>query len=208
MLIGLVAAYRSEASVLLGLLDSVTKETVNGVKLWRGGIGPHRVVTALCGAGPERTAESLLKVKEVLDKSELVIDFGVCGALDTSVPLSEVVVMDSVAAVHHSSREPIRLEQLPSGGETVRDGGCLVTHNAPVFDPRVAELLARRFGAGFVDMEAWEVASYCRERKIPVAVVKAVSDHADGSSVEGHAVRARLAAEKCALAVHGLASGL
>ena len=55
----------------------------------------------------------------------------------------------------------------------------------------IAQRLARRFKAGFVDMEGWEVAAFFKQRSVPLAVVKAVSDHADEASAAGFSASVR-----------------
>ncbi len=200
MRIVLVAAFRSEASGILGLLDCAARGKTGGVKFWQGGIGAHEVSVVLCGAGPEKAAASLRLAADIIDGAGLVINFGVCGALGPGAAPGQTVTMKNVAAVWQADMEPIEL--LQPEFDTDLSGERLVTHIRPVFDNRVASRLASRFGAGYVDMEAWEVASFCRGRNVPVAVVKAVSDRADREPPEDFSAQARIAATNCARAVY------
>jgi adenosylhomocysteine nucleosidase len=202
MRIVLVAAFRSEASGILGLLDNVTRGKTGGVKFWQGGVGAHEISVVLCGAGPEKAAVSLGQAAGIITEAELVINFGVCGALREDTALGRIVVMESVAAVWRAEEAPLDLLQPDVGAADACAGAHLVTHSRPVFDSRVASRLASRFAADYVDMEAWEVASFARQRNIPVAVVKAVSDRADEKSAEDFAAHARDAATNCAQAVY------
>ena len=204
MRIVLVAAFKSEASEILGLIQSAEKRQAEGVKYWQGRIGLHQVSVIICGAGPEEAAASLSQVAGVMSGAELVINFGVCGALCAGAALGQSVVMESVAAVWHADSNP--LELLPLEPETTGTAapGRLVTHIRPVFDSRVASRLVSRFDAAYVDMEAWEVASFCRESNIPCAVVKAVSDRAGEDQPADFAAHARQAAHNCAQAVYDL----
>jgi nucleoside phosphorylase len=202
MRISLVTALRAEAAPLLGLLESVEKEKINGIRVWRGGLGPHEIRLAVCGIGPERTERNLALAQAILSGADLAVNFGVCGALEKSAELSSVVLMDTVAAVLHHQRRPIRLESLPAANNETIAGGRLVTHGVPVFDSRVAARLASRFDASYVDMEAWEVANFFKQLEIPVAVVKAVSDHADECSARSFSTTVKAAAHACAMAVH------
>lgn len=205
MKIVLVAAFRSEASGILGLIESAEKGKAGGVKYWQGRIGPHEVSVVLCGAGPEKAAASLCQVDGIISGAELVINFGVCGALRTGgATPGQTVVMETVAAGWHAGSPPLELLHLDLKNSGTGAGGRLVTHLRPVFDSHVALQLARRFDAAYVDMEAWEVASFCRERKIPSAVVKAVSDRAGEDPAADPAAHARLAAHNCARAVYDL----
>ncbi len=202
MRIVLVAAFRSEASGILGLLDCAAKGKSGGVKYWQGGVGAHQVSVVLCGAGPEKAAASLRLAAEIVAGAALVINFGVCGALRAGEALGRIVIMESVVAVWQAEDAPLELLQPDAKANDAVTGARLVTHIRPVFDSRVASRLASRFDAGYVDMEAWEVASFCRERNIPIAVVKAVSDRADEQSAGDFASHARAAATKCAQAVY------
>ncbi len=204
MRIVLVAAFRSEASGILGLIDCAAKGKAGGVKFWQGELGPHEVSVVLCGAGPEKAAANIRLAAGIVAGAGLVINFGVCGALHAGATLGQSVVMESVAAVWHAGSPPLELRRLDAETAGAGAGGRLVTHIRPVFDSRVASRLTSRFDAAYVDMEAWEVASFCRERNIPVAVVKAVSDRADKDPAADFAAHARLAAHNCARTVSDL----
>jgi nucleoside phosphorylase len=137
-----------------------------------------------------------------------VINLGVCGALDKNIQIGQITAMESVAAVYHARRRPIQLHLLDSGSEDSSVRGRLVTHSFPVFDSRIADQLARRFGASYVDMEAWEVANFFTSMQIPVSVIKCVSDQADQETVAGYSARARRCAGQCSRRVHRLISDI
>ena len=208
MNIALVAAFRSEASKILGLLENPVKEKVCGVKVWRGSLNSHRVTVLICGIGPKRASGSLERAEEILEGVELAVVFGVCGALCGDCSPGETVVMEDVSAVWQADREPLKLYLPETDAALECRRGSLVTHSMPVFDGRVAARLAERFGAGYVDMETWEVANYFRQRDVPVAVIKAVSDRADKMAVVDFAIHARNAAASCAETLYRILLGL
>ena len=143
MRIALVTAFRSEAAPLLGLLTTAERGRVNGVPAWQGELGSHEVRLVVCGAGPQNAADRLLKTKDFLSGADMAVNFGVCGALDTSVRLHAMVGMKTVAAVYHHDHPPVQLAGIPDPGDFSRRDGALVSHVRPVFDSRVAERLAR-----------------------------------------------------------------
>lgn len=202
MRITLIAAFKSEASGILGLMECAARGKTGGVKFWQGGIGAHEVSVVLCGAGPEKASASLRLADGIVAGADIVINFGVCGALKAGAALGGTVIMESVAAAWHADSEPLELRR--PGPEACSPGGRLVTHIRPVFDSRVASRLATRFDADYVDMEAWEVASFCSQRNIPAVVVKAVSDRADEEGATDFSAHARAAAGNCARRVHEL----
>jgi adenosylhomocysteine nucleosidase len=62
--------------------------------------------------------------------------------------------------------------------------GGLVTGDHPVLDPVERKDLSRRFDALAVDMEAGAVAAVASAHGIPLAVVKAITDSADGKGIK------------------------
>lgn len=196
MRIACVSAFRTECAWLLGRLQNAGKLEVPGVKAWQGSLSGHQVQVVVCGVGPARAKEALENFRPYC-RAERAYHLGVCGALDDGLPLYTVVVADSVCAAYRPDARPIELEVPDTASFSLEEVSLqrsrIVTHRLPVFSARVKDRLYRRFGAGCVDMESWEVAAFFGELQVPLTVVKAVSDRAGERSAAGFTPRARKA---------------
>lgn len=110
-----------------------------------------------------------------------VVNIGTAGALHDhleglhlpGVVLNHELSAEAIRALGYDPQE--RLE-IPGGDETV-----LATGDVFVSDPELRAALARR--ADLVDMEGYAVAWACRQLRVPVRLVKHVSDRADESAL-------------------------
>lgn len=126
---------------------------------------PPGVRTLVTGPGfraAARAMESLLRQEE----PAAVISAGTCGALDPQLRIGDILVAGAV----RGENEELATTWLR--GETVLWSQDRVAVRAG----EKAALFAG--GAQIVDMEALVVGRYCRQRNIPFACIKAVSDTA------------------------------
>jgi adenosylhomocysteine nucleosidase len=102
----------------------------------------------------------------------LVIACGFAGALSPTLKVGDVLLASEVVEpdeeVHWRTAVPVELGDLPVGR--------LVTVKELVGRPAAKRSLARQTGAIAVDMESAAIAEVCQERRVPCAVVRAISD--------------------------------
>lgn len=211
-----VSAARLELAWLLGRLKRPGRVMIRGMKVWTGILEEIPVVLACCGIGPERARESMGRLFDRFEAGR-VLHFGVCGGLSDRFPLGRAVAAFSVSSAWEPELEPMELfragegpfKRLPPGDSPAE--GRFVSNALPVFTPRLKAFLRERFQADCVDMESWEIVRCCRERGVPVDVVKAVSDPADSETGEvfrRHAKTAALSAQNTILELlRSLSSG-
>ena len=111
----------------------------------------------------------------------LVVSAGVCGALAPDLAEGDLVVPEAVVgagAIRHATAA------LPG----LRRAGHLLTVDAVVSTAELKARLWMETGAHAVDMESAVILAWARERGVPAAVVRAVSDDA------GHGIPAALSA--------------
>ncbi len=209
MQIACVSAVKIEIEWLLGRLASPRKLKIPGGRLWVGELGVHRLGLFCCGVGPEKARRGMQSLSAVFP-TERVYHLGVCGSLTESLEPGTCVIARAVISSYAAEQRSIRLdspgvEELENiVPENPPQPGFLLTHHQPVLSGEEKASLNSRFGADCVDMEAWEVASFCRDSDLPLTVVKTVSDRA-GSDVEFEFSRHALsAAETSCRVVHGL----
>jgi adenosylhomocysteine nucleosidase len=126
------------------------------------------------GIGADRAAAAARWVLEHVEP-RLVVACGFAGALSSTLKVGDVLVASEVVEPDGELRwrtaVPIELGDLPVGR--------LVTAFQLVGRPAGKRSLARQTGAVAVDMESAAIAEACQERRVPCAVVRAISDTLD-----------------------------
>ena len=103
-----------------------------------------------------------------------VVSFGVCGALDPSLAVGDLVIADGVDALAADPAWRAELRQsLPNSR-----GGLAAGGNAIVGSVAAKTALRQSTGASIVDMESRAVAQAAAAAGLPFLVVRAVSDTA------------------------------
>jgi adenosylhomocysteine nucleosidase len=108
-----------------------------------------------------------------------VVSFGLCGALDPSLKVGDLVIGEAVADADDSydadAAWTARIGVLLPEAKVGRFAGA----QRPVASAAEKAELRRRTGAVAVDLESFSVAKLARWFGVPFAVVRAVSDAAD-----------------------------
>jgi len=209
MRIACISAVKIEIEWLLNRLGSSQKHKIPGGRLWVGGIGSHRLGLFCCGVGPEKARRGIQSLSSVFP-AERVYHLGVCGSLtgrlEPGTPVAARAVISSYAAEQQAIKlDPPGAEELENiAGETSPQLGLLLTHHRPVLSVEERMSLNSRYGADCVDMEAWEVASFCRTSGLPLTIIKTVSDTADSRVMIEFFRHSRRAANTSCRLAHGL----
>lgn len=123
------------------------------------------------------------------------LSFGLCGALDPSLKIGDLVLGDSVTTDNgRFAADAAWIAELASAAPRARLAGVAAGPNMLTSPKAKAELRART-GAAAVDMESHLVAEAAARLGVPFAVLRSVSDRADhtisapaqaGFSVDGN----------------------
>ena len=209
MLIACVSADQIEMEWLLSQLKDSRKCNVPSGRMWLGELGPHRLALFCCGIGPEITRRSLQDMIKVF-KPERMFHLGVCGSLNDSFQLETPVAARAVVSSYAEETRILELEQPETEkmksiapGLSVKSG-VLLTHHRPVMSNEERRSLSEFYAADCVDMEAWELASFCLKLDVPLTVIKTVSDMADSSTKKVFFRHVRQASEISCRLVQGL----
>jgi adenosylhomocysteine nucleosidase len=128
------------------------------------------------GIGTDRAAAA---TRWLLDHhvARPVVACGFAGALSPSLKVGDVLVasevVETIDDIHWRTSVPVELGDLPVGR--------LLTAPRLVATPADKRSLAGQTGAVMVDMESAAIAEVCQERRVPCAVVRAISDAADAA---------------------------
>lgn len=181
--IGVIGAMDSELAALIAALAQPARETVQGLVFHTGRLGAREVVLVRCGIGKVSAARC---TQVLIDRfaPDAVINTGIAGGLASGLAVGDIVVADGLVQ-HDFDAAPIGF---------VRGCVCMGDPGAPtVFAPDavLSALLAQAASMSGV----------------PFAVVRAISDLADGTAAasfeqfEQHAADASAAAVLQALAL-------
>lgn len=138
------------------------------------------VTTLISGADPARLRAALAALSET--EFSCVISFGLAGGLDDSLRPGDVVIADAV--VDGGQRRPCHPRLVDMLMEGAASAGCnavtgaLIGVDAPAMDVAAKTALRESAQALAVDMESHVAADHAARRKLPFAVLRAVSDPA------------------------------
>jgi adenosylhomocysteine nucleosidase len=127
------------------------------------------------GVGSDRAAAAVRWLMQH-HSPRLVIACGFAGALSPTLKVGDVLLASEVVEpgedeLRWRTAVPAELGDLPVGR--------LVTVAELAGRPAAKRILARQTGAVVVDMESAAIAEACQARRVPCAVVRAISDAAD-----------------------------
>lgn len=153
--------------------ERVRTLTGGGFRFRGGRLGGIRVASVESGAGVHKAERA---TRALIDghAPSWVIACGFAGALRADVKIGDIVVSNSVVDQNDASLEtPHGMQADPANGLHV---GPVLTadHIVRFVDERRS--LAAEFGAIACDMESHAVATVCREAKIPLMIVRAITD--------------------------------
>ena len=135
------------------------------------------------GMGPNAASEA---ARSLVDEGcPALLSFGIAGGLDAALPAGTVVVAEAVIDTDGKSYPTAAewragLVQLLEGNIPVASG-VLAGSDRVVPTPAGKRRLAAATGAVAVDMESHAVARVAAERRVPLLVVRAISDPLEGT---------------------------
>lgn len=197
--IGMVVAMQSEVESFLSAKKlKVERIKYGGFDVMKFNLGQNEVYCVRSGVG-EIFASAATQMLISVYKVEVIINFGVCGALTERLSVGEVALVEGV--VHYDfDTSPIdgceigRYLQYPE--VTLRPDKALlelakkvnpqiqsvVCASADKFvaDEKIKENLAKTYGADVCEMESAGVLLACLNMEVPCLIVKAISDGKGG----------------------------
>lgn len=201
-MIGILGAMTEEVRLIGDLLDDPSQAEHGGRGYLSGRLGDTDVVVAISGFGKVAAASTVTAMLEAFD-IEAVLFTGVAGALDPAVKRGDVVIADELTQ-HDFDASPIvprfvipslqvdRIQSDPTWTRRVAAAatamvlgdavhrGLVLSGDQFISTNTARERLRSLFpDALAVEMEGAAVAQVCAERRVPFAVVRAISDTAD-----------------------------
>lgn len=198
---------------------------VAGMEFWEGAIGDTPCVVVQCGVGMVNAAAC---TQALIGRfgADAVINTGAGGSLDARINIGDFVVatdavnwaMDVCNLGYDLGQTPGMQVAFPTDellGERIAQAardvagvgvhrGCVASADRFVRDAAEKDFIARTFGALCCEMEGAAIAQVCFLNDVPCAVVRAISDKADGSDALDYPVFEERAAKHSAAVIRHL----
>ena len=214
--IGIIAAMQMEAEALKKKITDAREETVSGLTFTEGTLAGVSVVLAVCGEGKVNAAicaEAMILRYSV----DLLLNTGVAGNLSDTLNVGDVAVASDTVE-HDYDLSPLGYEpgmvlgvnsiHVPCDeravqliDEVMNDlgirhlVGTVASGDQFISGKDLKEQIVSRFGAIACEMEGAAIGHVAALNGVGFAVIRAISDNADGSAPENFGAFAAAAAE-------------
>ena len=201
--IGIIGAMQPEVEAIISALTDPESETVSGVTLYTGIIEGKRVAVAKCGIG-KVFAALCAEIMILKYNPDLLVNTGVGGAIGGGLCCGDVVIADRlcqhdmdtsaigdpkglVSGINmiyfdaEARAREILLEQGRALGLAVKSG-TVATGDKFIASAEDKRRIASDFNASVCEMEGCAIAQTAFVNGTPFAVVRAISDSADGEA--------------------------
>lgn len=201
--IGIIGAMQPEVEAIITALSQCESETVSGITFYTGLIEGKRVAVAKCGIG-KVFAALCAEIMILKYNPDLLVNTGVGGAIGGGLNCGDVVIADKLCQhdmdtsaigdpkglvsginmIYFEADERARkilLEQGSALGLAVKSG-TIATGDKFIASKDDKNRIATDFNASVCEMEGCAIAQTAFVNNTPFAVVRAISDSADGEA--------------------------
>lgn len=219
-MIGIIGAMHIEIEQIRSLMQAKESRVISGIEFISGTLHGKEVVTAVCGIG--KVAAAMCAQTMILVYSpRLVLNTGAAGSLSTKLKIGDIAIASGV--VQHDmdttalGDEPgfisgLDIIEIPCDKKAVEnlvesveelentglEVGIIASGDRFVSNDDEKDRIVKVFGAVACEMEGGSIGQVCFANAVPFAVIRAVSDCADGSSHMDYTEFLPLAAAKAA----------
>ncbi len=229
MKLGIIAAMKIEAEKIIAAMKNTCTEECGGITFTVGMLGNCEAVCAVCGIG-KVFAAMCTEAMIIKYHPDSIINTGVAGTLTKSLTIGDIAVSDAVVQ-HDMDTSPlgdpvglisgINMVRIPSSAELVSAilfaasemdikcvCGTVASGDKFIADLKTKKYIADTFAAVACEMEGAAVGQVCYVNGVPFAVIRSISDDADGRACDYYPSFAERAAEKSAAIAIKLAENL
>lgn len=201
--IGIIGAMEPEVEALISALADRSSESVSGIDFYTGKISGKRVAIAKCGIG-KVFAAICAEIMIVKYSPDLLVNTGVGGALASGLTTGDIVIADKLCqhdmdtsaigdpvglvsginVVYFESDARARDILLRAAEELSLSAsvGTVATGDKFIASKGDKERIVSAFSASACEMEGCAIAQVAYVNNTPFAVVRAISDSADGEA--------------------------
>ena len=216
-MIGIIGAMEMETAALAAAVENKTTEVVSGVTYTSGLLDGQEVVIATCGIGKVYAA-ICAQTMILRYHPTVIINTGVAGTLTTALGIGDVAVASTLCQ-HDMDTSPIgdpiglvsginkiyfeadrevsqKLAACVEASGVKAQAGCIASGDQFVATAEKKSFIRETFGAMACEMEGAAIAHVATVNGVPFAVLRAISDSADGDATMDYPSFARMAAAR------------
>ena len=206
-MLGIIAAMRVEAMELIEKMTAKTEVIISGITFTSGKLHGKDAVVAVCGIG-KVFAAMCAQTMILTYHPDAIVNTGVGGTLTDKLSICDMALSENL--VQHDMDtsalgDPVGLISginvvyLPAdthlietilspevAGKTHIVPGTIASGDQFIGGGARKQWIVEQFGAIACEMEGAAVAQVCYVNKVPFAVLRAISDNADGTSCEDY----------------------
>lgn len=213
--IGIIGAMDVEMEMLLSKMKDPVCEILSGVRFYKGTLCGKDTVLAICGIG-KCFAALCCEAMILRYAPEAIINIGVAGTLTEQLSIGDLAIGSS-AVCHDMDTSPlgdpvglisgINMVNIPLSEELAEQfckiireqgihgvKGVIASGDQFVCDQQKKQWIASSFDAIACEMEGQAIAQVCYVNGVPCAILRSISDGADGKAMDYFAFK-QLAAE-------------
>ncbi len=202
-MIGIIGAMDVEVNKFKEQMIGVSIETVSGIEFVCGTLWGNPTVVAVSGVGKVNAA-ICTQTMCLRYAPRFIINSGVAGGLAEGLNVCDTVIADNVVQ-HDMDTSPLGdpvgfisgldLEDIPTDPELTEKLhqaslendihsiiGKIVSGDQFINSKEKKDYLIGTFGASACEMEAASIGHVCYKNEVPFAILRSISDNADGSS--------------------------
>ena len=206
-MIGLIGAMEIEIEEIRNKMTDKTEITISGIRFVSGKLGKNSFVTAVCGIGKDFAA-MCAQTMIITFSPGIIINTGVAGSLSGQLRIFDIAIADKVVQ-HDMDTSPlgdpkgqipgigvVYIETDKRAGDLLSDivkecgintvTGTIASGDRFVASDEVKNSIVSDFGAVACEMEGAAIGQVCYVNNCPFAVLRAISDSADGDAEEDY----------------------
>lgn len=175
-------AFPGEAEILNHIFPFRRMKKLNRITLYR--VTDHPVFLTIIGMDIEKKSDELENLLGDLHPS-LLINYGICGGLDLSLPLFQNFLVNQVKALHQpllslSALAPNLYDILQSRFPT----GSLLTSDSVIQIPKLRDELFLHTGCQLVDREGYYLLRIAHRHSVPLILLKQPIDYCNAETMD------------------------
>jgi len=216
-MIGIIGAMEIEIEGIRALMTEKEEKIISGIKYVIGKLGGNTVVTAVCGIG-KVFAAICAQTMILTFKPDIIVNTGVAGSIDPSLKVFDIAVADKVVQ-HDMDTSPVGdpkgllsginviymdadekasclLMKLVKGTGINAVQGAIASGDQFIASKAQKDAIKSDFpDAVACEMEGASIGQVCYVNGVKFAVLRAISDNADGEAIEDYPAFAKKTAE-------------
>lgn len=206
-IIGIIGAMESETAELRKVMNIEEITKIAGMEFVKGQLGKNTVVLAQCGIG-KVFAAACTQAMIMKFAPDLIVNVGVCGALDRSLKLCDMIIGEKVLQYDMDTTavgDPLGLisginriyfecdekfnkacEDILSKKNINYKKGVVATGDMFLNDSALVSKIRENFNAISGDMESGSIGHVCFINNTPFGILRCISDGGDEDSVSDY----------------------